>query len=62
MRLNTHKIPWPDLREEFDQIVEQLSAPDAVDKMQEDNLRKVADEIVSLYDGVCRRYAVDTDA
>jgi hypothetical protein len=66
-RLEMHPIPWPELREKFERIRDQIlpeisAAPDAVRKMEEHDLRKLAEEIVSLYDGACREYARDPNA
>jgi hypothetical protein len=62
--LGAHPIPWPDLREKFEKIGERLvpeisSAPEDSAKMQEDDLRSIAREIVELYDTVCARHATE---
>lgn len=67
IRLMGHPIPWPEIREKLEDIGERLmpeisEAPDAVPTMQNHELRKIASEIVDLYDSVCREYALDPQA
>lgn len=67
IRLQGHPIPWPELREKFDDIGERLTpeisaGPEAVHRMHDDDLRKIASDILSLYDSVCREYVLDPNA
>jgi len=59
-----HPIPWTDLQQEFNKIAAKLApeiskGSDAKRTMEEDDLRKLASDIVDLYDLVCGRYAVE---
>jgi len=57
-------IPWPDLQQEFNKIAAKLVpevsvGADARSAMQDDDLRRLASDIVDFYDLVCGRYAVE---
>lgn len=62
MRLKVHEIPWPDLREKFDAIDAKLSDRlGSITTMTQEELKTIAQEIVELFNSVCRCYYGNPD-
>lgn len=63
MQLRLRRMPWPDLLKRFDRIEQKISFSSVpIKEMQEEDLREIALEILSLFDAVCRRYALELHA